>query len=106
MTGLILLLLALLAGTVWWQFLKGREMARRVAGLACRDHGLLLMDDTVILDGVKRDRRAGLPRFGLRYRFDYALQGRLHRGSSVLITPQGRATVVIDTESGQVIEEF
>jgi hypothetical protein len=47
-----------------------------------------------------------LPGYGLRYRFDFAYEGKLHRGGSVLVAPRRRTTVVIATRSGQVIQEF
>jgi hypothetical protein len=104
--GLLLLVLAGLAGAAWWYLLQGRERARIAAALTCREHGLLLMDDTVVLDSVELNRKGGLPGYGLRYRFDFAYEGKLHRGGSVLVAPRRRTTVVIATRSGQVIQEF
>lgn len=106
MTGLVFLVLGGLAGAAWWHLLKGREKARAAAGLTCREHGLALMDDTVVLDAVRLLKRKGMPALGLQYRFDFAHQGRLHRGGSVLIAPRGRARVVIETREGQLIQEF
>ncbi len=106
MTGLLLLILGAAAGGAWWQFLKGRERARQVAGLACRELGLLLIDDTVVLEGISRDPAARFSLLGLNYRFDFAFEGRLHRGGRVWVTPSGRARVAIETRSGQVIQEF
>lgn len=104
MTGLLLLSLVGLASAAWWQFLKGRERARAAAAQVCRDHDLLLMDDTVVLDSVEITRRRGGT--GLRYRFEFAHHGRLSGGGSVLVRPQGQTTVVIQTLDGQVIQEY
>lgn len=106
MTGLLLLVAAALAGGAWWQFLQGRERARQSAGRTCKAHGLLLIDDTVVLDAVRFERGDRGPRLGLSYRFDFAFQGRLHHGGRVLVLPNGGTTVAIETVSGQVIEEF
>lgn len=108
MTGLLLLLAGGLAGAAWWRLLKSRETARAAAAQACQDHGLLLIDDTVVLDAVQIRRVRGLPhRYGLRYRFEFANSaGQLHRGGTVLVAPRRSAMVVIDTRDGRVIEEF
>ena len=50
MTGLLILVIGGLAAIAWWRLLQGKETARLAAASACREHGLLLMDDTVVLD--------------------------------------------------------
>jgi len=104
--GLLLFVLFACAALAWWQFLQGREAARTAAGRACREHGLLLMDDTVVLAGVELLGTGNSRYFGLRYRFDFALDGILRKGSSVLVSPGRATTVVIATSNGQVIEEI
>lgn len=104
MLGLFIFLLSALAAFCWWRLVKAREQARSAAGAACRVHGLVLMDDTVVLDSLDarhwRDRRI----IGLRYRFEFARNGILNRGGRVLISPRQPALVVISTPEGQLIE--
>ena len=90
----------------WWQLVQGRERARAVAGLACKEHGLVLMDDTVVFDTASF-RPAGEKRlFALVYRFEFAYKGILHRGGTVWISPGFAATVMIRTEKGDLIEQY
>jgi len=106
MIGLVLLIVAGLAGASWWSLVKAKEQARHAASLTCRQHGLVLMDDTVMLDSVQLARKTEAKGWCLRYRFEFAHQGILHRGGSVLIAPGRRPTVAIKTVSGQLIEEI
>lgn len=105
MTGLFILLFAGLAAVGWWRLMQGKEAARQAAALTCRHHGLVLMDDTVMLDSVQLKRRDPVRAWGLRYRFDFAHRGILHRGGIVLIAPGRRPTVIIETDNGQLIEQ-
>lgn len=114
MTGLILLVLAGIVAISWWQLVHGRERARSAAGKACREHGLVLMDDTVVFEtvsyrsvggsagGPAGDRRL----FALVYRFEFAYQGVLHRGGMIRVSPGMPTTVLITTEKGDLIEEY
>jgi hypothetical protein len=106
MLGLLLLILAGVVGLSWWQLLHGRERARAVAAKACREHGLVLMDDTVVFETVSyrpgNDKRF----FALVYGFEFAWQGILHRGGKVWVTPGFAATVLISTDHGDLIEEY
>lgn len=106
MTGLLLFVFFACTALAWWKFLQGRETARSAAGKACREHGLLLMDDTVVLSGVELVGSGKTRSYGLRYRFDFAREGILRKGSSVLVSPGRATTVVIATSDGQVIEEI
>lgn len=106
MLGLILLTLAGLSATAWWSLLKSKEQARIAASSTCREHNLLLMDDTVMLDSIQLKRPRGPDSWRLRYHFDFASEGILHHGGSVLIAPGKRPTVIIKTDNGQVIEEI
>ena len=104
MTGLVILVLAGIAGITWWRLLSGKELARSAAGAVCRHHGLVLMDDTVMLDSIQLIRRDPVRAWGLKYRFDFARQGILRHGGTVLIAPGQSPTVIIETEEGQLIE--
>ena len=106
MIGLFLLTLAGLTGVTWWSLLKAKEQARTAASKACREHGLLLMDDTVMLDSVQLKKENNSRAWKLRYRFDFARDGVLHKEGIVLIAPGQRAVVSITTSSGQVIQEM
>jgi len=106
MIGLLVLIIAGLAGITWWSLLKGKEQARHAASLTCREHGLVLMDDTVMLASVQLNNERQIKGWCLRYRFDFARQGVLHKGGSVMIAPGRRPTVVIRTDSGQLIQEI
>ncbi|MGH8035464.1 MAG: DUF3301 domain-containing protein [Lysobacterales bacterium] len=106
MTGLLLFVVFACVALAWWQFLQGRETARYAAGKACQEHGLLLMDDTVVLDGIELLSTGKFCHYGLRYRFDFAFEGILQKGSKVLVSPGRTTTVVIPTSTGQVIEEI
>jgi hypothetical protein len=105
MTGLLFFVLFVFAALAWWRLLNGKETARHAATMACREHGLLLMDDTVVLAAIQLVGKDQLKAYGLRYRFEFAHKGILRKGGTVLVTPGRRTTVVIETSSGQVIEE-
>jgi hypothetical protein len=105
-TGLLLFTLAGLVALSWWRLLKGKESARRAASVACRQHGLSLMDDTVMLDAVQLRREGESRAYGLRYRFEFARDGILHKGGSVLIAPGRAPTVIIRTREGHLIEQL
>jgi len=106
LTGLLLLTLAGLAAITWWSLLKGKEQARSAASITCREHGLLLMDDTVVLDSIRLKRGGHSHTYRLQYRFEFARDGILHKGGSVLIAPGQRPTVVIRTSNGELIQEI
>ena len=105
-TGLVLFTAAGVAGVTWWRLLKGKEVARGAAASACRQHGLVLMDDTVMLESVQLRREDPVNAWGLRYGFDFARGGILHSGGIVLIAPGQRPVVVIETGDGPLIEHL
>jgi hypothetical protein len=104
MTGLLILVLTALAAIAWWRLSQGKEMARHAAAAVCRQHGLVLMDDTVMLRDVQLRQEDPVRAWGFRYQFEFARNGVLHRGGAVLITPRHGATVIIQMEGGQLIE--
>ena len=105
MIGLIVLTFIGLGGVTWWSLLKGKEQARNAASITCREHGLVLMDDTVMLASVQLKREGPARGWCLRYSFNFARQGVLHKGGTVLIAPRRRPTVVIRTDTGQLIQD-
>jgi len=106
MTGLLLFILFLFAALSWWRLLKGKELARQAATRACHEHGLLLMDDTVVLDAIQLTGDERVKTYGLRYRFEFVHEGILRKGGKVLVAAGSPTTVIIPTSSGQVIEEI
>jgi hypothetical protein len=106
MTGLLLFVLFIFAALAWWRLLKSKELARHAATLACREHGLVLMDDTVVLDAIQLTGNQDMKSYGLRYRFEFAREGILHKGGNVLVSTGRPTTVIISTSGGQVIEEI
>lgn len=106
MTGLLIFSLAGLAAITWWHLLQGKEKARSAASITCREHGLALMDDTVVLDSIQRKQNGHSLSYSLKYRFEFAKDGILRTGGSVLITPGQRPTVIINTSDGQLIQEI
>ncbi len=106
MTGLLILLIAGFAGVSWWRLLKGKELARHSAAVVCKQHGLVLMDDTVMLDSVQLRREDPVRAWGLKYRFNFAKDGILRTGGIVLIAPGRHPTVIIDTDNGQLIDQL
>ena len=106
MTGLFLFAMAGLAAIIWWSLLKGKEQARGAASRTCREHGLLLMDDTVVLNSVRLAKEGKSRAYRLQYRFEFAKGGILHTGGSVLIAPGQRPTVIIRTVDGELIQQL
>ncbi|MFC1719873.1 DUF3301 domain-containing protein [Pseudomonadota bacterium] len=106
MTGLLILVVAGFGIITWWRLLKGKELARRAAAASCQAHGLVLIDDTVMLESVQLRKLDPARAWGLKYRFDFARNGVLRRGGIVLIAPGQRPTVIIETDSGPLIEQL
>ena len=105
LTGLVILIVFGSAAVAWWRLLKGKELARHAAGATCRQHGLVLMDDTVILSSIQFRREDPVNAWGLKYTFDFAFKGILHSGGIVLIAPGQRPVVVIETDNGPLLEQ-
>lgn len=105
-TGLVLLIIFGLAAISWWRLLKGKELARIAAGKTCKQHGLVLMDDTVMLDSVQLRKEDPVNAWGLKYRFDFAHKGVLRTGGIVILAPGHRPVTVIETSEGPLIEHL
>jgi hypothetical protein len=104
-TGIFVLLLFGFAAIGWWRLLKGKELARQAASHACREHGLVLIDDTVMLESIQLRKEDPTGAWGLRYCFEFARNGVLRKGGVVLISPGRRPTVIIETDGGQLIDQ-
>ncbi len=105
MTGLLVLLIFGFTAIGWWRLLKGKELARQAAAFTCREHGLVLIDDTVMLESIQLKKEDPARAWGLKYRFEFARNGILRKGGIVLIAPGRRPTVIIQTDSGQLIDQ-
>jgi hypothetical protein len=84
-----LVLLALLAGLVWyvWDAVRAKEIARRACKEVCAGAEVQLLDDTVALRrmGLGRDARGAL-RLRRRYGFEFTRLGeRRYRGWVTLL---------------------
>jgi len=106
MTGLVILIVTGIAAISWWRLLKGKELARHAAAASCREHGLILIDDTVMLESIQLRKEDPARAWGLKYRFEFARNGIPRQGGTVLIAPGQRPTVIIDTDSGPLIEHL
>lgn len=105
MTGLFFLIFFGIAVISWWRLLKGKEIARHAAAASCREHGLVLIDDTVMLDSIQLRKEDPARAWGLKYRFEFARNGVPRKGGIVLIAPGRRPTVIIETDNGPLIEQ-
>src|SRR4051794_31652157 len=81
---LLALMLAVVAGWLFWANLQAREAANAAIREACRMHGLLLLNDTVGLEALRflRDGRGRL-RLTRVYGFEYSDTGKNRRRGSV-----------------------
>ena len=105
MTGLLVLLIVGFGAISWWRLLKGKELARQAAGVTCREHGLVLIDDTVMLESIQLKKEDPARAWGFKYRFEFARNGILRQGGTVLIAPGRRPIVIIQTDNGQLIDQ-
>ena len=103
MPGLEILSILLLAGVAWFWFdsLQAREAAVRAAKAICAAEGLMLLDDTVAISGLKpaRDENGRL-RLQRAYDFEFSdtgnnrLKGSLvMRGHRVVLLNVGLRTL-------------
>ena len=106
MTGLLILVIGGLAAIAWWRLLQGKETARHAAAAVCREHGLVLMDDTVVLHAVQLKSEDPVRAWGLKYRFDFSRNGILRHGGTVLVAPGRAPTVIIETDGGPLIQQL
>ena len=105
-TGLFILIIIGGIVVAWWRLLKGKELARASAAAICKQHGLVLMDDTVMLASVQLRKEDPVNAWGLRYTFEFAHRGLLHTGGAVILAPGHRPVTIIPTENGPLIEHL
>ena len=87
---IILVALFVALGWFWLDSLKAREAAMHGAREACDSEGLLLLDDTVAIAGLKLVRdEEGRITLQRTYDFEYSDTGNdRHKGSVVLVGKQ------------------
>jgi len=87
MNTLLLALVGAGACLYWWQSaLECRERANRAAFELCADAGLVLLDGTVVFQGLRLARdRAGRARLQRRYAFEYTADGTTRAAGQVVL---------------------
>ncbi len=99
---LILLILAALVGAYWWQSGVYKGRAREFAVAHCREHGLQLLDQSMVIDGFWPVRDQGRLSFRRRYQFEFSSVGdRRYRGRLELV---GMRLVSIELEAYKLPE--
>lgn len=97
MPGFELVSLLIIGGVVWLWFdsLRARDSAVTAARTACTAEGLLLLDDTVAIAGLK-PARDGDGRLRLRrvYEFEYSDTGNNRRKGSIVL--QGHRVLIVN----------
>ena len=85
-TTLLLLTLAALVGAYWWHSGVYKGRAREFALAHCRELGLQLLDQSMVIVGFWPVRDRGRLSFRRRYQFEFSSVGdRRYQGRLVLI---------------------
>ena len=90
----------------WWQLMQGRQIARRVAGQVCGNHGLQLLDDTVSLSSITWNRETSASRILVNYSFEFSTNGAKRRSGIATMGFPSSLTVTLDLEEGRLIEKM
>lgn len=104
MIELIIFLLVTGSIVAWWQLMQGRQKARKAAGIACTNHGLQLLDDTVSLSSITWNRHDSKSRILVNYGFEFAINGARRRSGVATMGFPGSLTVTLELEEGRLIE--
>ena len=84
MPEILAVLVLLSGGWFFWDSMKAREAANAAMRGACRDEGLLFLDDTVALESMRPVRNdEGHVRLERVYRFEYSDTGQDRRRGSI-----------------------
>lgn len=84
---LVVLLLAM--GWYWYDSTVAKEAAMRAARRACERHRQQLLDETVVLAGIRPRRDAsGRVRLLRHYRFEFSGDGELRRSGEIRLLGQ------------------
>lgn len=97
MTELILLAVFASLGWLWWDSMQAREAAVTAARAACEAEGLLFLDDTVGIAGIKPGRNArGRLLLQRAYDFEFSDTGDNRvKGSVVML---GRRVMLLNLQ--------
>jgi hypothetical protein len=100
--GVEIIAIVVLAGIIWLWFdsLRAREAAVSAARSACAVEGLMLLDDTVAICGLKLARN-GEGRLTLQraYDFEYSDTGNNRLGGSIVLL--GREVIMLNVGPGE-----
>lgn len=72
---LFTLLIVAIAVAIWLQHSRISARAAQLALQACRDHDVQMLDQTVLLVGLKLASYRGMPCLQRRYRFEFSNKG-------------------------------
>ena len=98
----LLLMLAALVGAYWWQSGVYKGRAREFAVAHCRELGLQLLDQSMVIVGFWPVRERGRLNFRRRYQFEFSSVGdRRYQGRLVLV---GMRLVSIDLDTYKLPE--
>jgi hypothetical protein len=94
-------------GAFWLTSLRVREAAVKAARVACESEGLLLLDDTVAIRGVKLARNdEGHVRLQRTYDFEYSDTGDNRRKGSVVLLGTHVVVFNVGLRESNVIRAF
>lgn len=101
MAEIILLALFAALGWLWWDSMQAREAAVAAARAACVAEGLLFLDDTVSIAGIKPSRNAnGHLLIQRAYDFEFSDTGDNRvKGGVVML---GRRVLLLNLQTGAV----
>lgn len=104
---LLLALLAFAALAWFWQDgLRAREQALALGRRACRQVGVQLLDETVVLQRIRLSRTAnggiGLAR---RYDFEFTVDGDERRQGRILLLSRRLQSIQLDLPEGMTLLE-
>ena len=87
MTDLWPLLVLGAAGWIWYDNLRAREVAIRVAGETCQQQSVQLLDSTVALKSMRLKRRPeGLLTLQRAYQFEYSESGANRQRGFIILS--------------------
>ena len=99
---LTLLIMAALVGAYWWQSGVYKGRARHFAVAHCREHGLQLLDQSMVIVGFWPVRDRGRLSFRRRYQFEFSSVGdRRYQGKLELV---GMRLIAIEREAYKLPE--
>lgn len=88
-------------GTYLYQSFRVRELALAAARQACREAGVQLLDETVMVQRLSASRDGnGYWRLWRQYRFEYSIDGyERERGHVIMLGHRVQALVMADRQS-------